>query len=126
MTRVVGRGSVGSGLAGPVWAMLEESRVNSTGEEEEEEELEMELVELLGVSAVLWDLGRAGLFEAGGERVSSSFFFRSAVKWRVRRETLGLDFVGVVGSLGFFLTTLRAGGVSDSALWTSLSSLSSA
>jgi hypothetical protein len=103
--------------------MLEESRMNST-EEEEELELELELGDLLGFSAVLLVVGRTGLFEAG-ERVSSSFFFRSAVKWRVKRETLGLDFVGVVGSLGFFLTTLRAGGVSDSALWALLSSLSS-
>ena len=121
MTRIVGRGSrlESGGLAGPTCAMLEESRMNPT-EDEELEELAGELG-LSGLSGLESSaVGRVGLCGAR-DMVSSSYFFRSAVRWRVKRETLGLDFVGVDGPpLGFFLTTLRAGGVSESAFWASL------
>ena len=96
--------------AGPICAVVA-SRMKFT-----EEELELSSsVDLLAVCEV----GVRGV----GDGVLSSFL-RFALERRVKREVLGFVFVGLVVSLGFLLTTLRAGGVSDSASWASLFSIS--
>lgn len=89
---------------------------------EEVEELELEVVfRGLGLSAAAG--GGVGVLGVG-DGVSASFFLRSVVEWRVKREILGLVFVGVDWSLGFFFRPGRAGKVSDSALGEFLLSLS--